>query len=215
MHSITARYEFLMKPKESVGCPQTISAQVGSGNETTSGGFLMLSHQSTAYWTSQRWNAFDIYVFIDLFKFDTADPSPRERMGSGTRLTCTLPQDGRGETVSWSVLPPTQLKGWATHDKNMCIVLFVGTLELRPSTNQPTNQTISVCSMEKWYFRITSNSKVEEEGYVYLVSVEVPAGTEEKRWRDDGGLYVNCDGMCLWWYVSVRISLFAYAFKCV
>ena len=54
--------------------------------------------------------------------------------------------------------------------------------ELLSLDPQPTNQTISVCSMEKWYFRITSNSKVEEKGYVYLVSVEVPAGTEEKRY---------------------------------
>ena len=31
----TASYEFLMKPKESAGCHQTLSAQVGSGDETT------------------------------------------------------------------------------------------------------------------------------------------------------------------------------------
>ena len=30
----TASYEFLMKPKESAGCHQTLSAQVGSGDET-------------------------------------------------------------------------------------------------------------------------------------------------------------------------------------
>ena len=32
----TARYEFLMKPKESAGCHQTLSARVGSGDGTTS-----------------------------------------------------------------------------------------------------------------------------------------------------------------------------------
>ena len=43
---------------------------------------------------------------------------------------------------------------------------------------------------------------VEEKGNVYLVSVEVPAGTEEKSYGEDGvDLYVNCDGVC------VRISL--------
>ena len=43
---------------------------------------------------------------------------------------------------------------------------------------------------------------VEKKGNVYLVSVEVPAGTEEKSYgEDDGDLYVNCDGVC------VRISL--------
>ena len=31
----TASYEFLMKPKESAGCHQTLSAQVGSGDETS------------------------------------------------------------------------------------------------------------------------------------------------------------------------------------
>ena len=31
-----ASYEFLMKPKESAGCHQTLSARVGSGDETTS-----------------------------------------------------------------------------------------------------------------------------------------------------------------------------------
>ena len=31
----TASYEFLMKPKESAGCHQTLSARVGSGDETT------------------------------------------------------------------------------------------------------------------------------------------------------------------------------------
>ena len=30
----TASYEFLMKPKESAGCHQTLSARVGSGDET-------------------------------------------------------------------------------------------------------------------------------------------------------------------------------------
>ena len=40
---------------------------------------------------------------------------------------------------------------------NMYIALFVGTLELSPSTNQ----TISVCSTEKWYFPITSYSKLD------------------------------------------------------
>ena len=32
----TASYEFLMKPKESAGCHQTLSARVGSGDETIS-----------------------------------------------------------------------------------------------------------------------------------------------------------------------------------
>ena len=31
----TASYEFLMKPKESAGCHQTLSARVESGDETT------------------------------------------------------------------------------------------------------------------------------------------------------------------------------------
>ena len=31
----TASYEFLMKPKESARCHQTLSARVGSGDETT------------------------------------------------------------------------------------------------------------------------------------------------------------------------------------
>ena len=31
----TASYEFLMKPKESAGCHQTLSTRVGSGDETT------------------------------------------------------------------------------------------------------------------------------------------------------------------------------------
>ena len=31
----TASYEFLIKPKESAGCHQTLSARVGSGDETT------------------------------------------------------------------------------------------------------------------------------------------------------------------------------------
>ena len=31
----TASYEFLMKPKESAGCHQTLSARVGSGDKTT------------------------------------------------------------------------------------------------------------------------------------------------------------------------------------
>ena len=30
----TASYEFLVKPKESAGCHQTLSARVGSGDET-------------------------------------------------------------------------------------------------------------------------------------------------------------------------------------
>ena len=30
----TTSYEFLMKPKESAGCHQTLSARVGSGDET-------------------------------------------------------------------------------------------------------------------------------------------------------------------------------------
>ena len=33
----TASYEFLMKPKESAGCHQTLSARVGSGDETRAG----------------------------------------------------------------------------------------------------------------------------------------------------------------------------------
>ena len=32
----TASYEFLMKPKESAGCHKTLSARVGSGDETRS-----------------------------------------------------------------------------------------------------------------------------------------------------------------------------------
>jgi len=32
----TASYEFLMKPKESAGCHQTLSVRVGSGDETIS-----------------------------------------------------------------------------------------------------------------------------------------------------------------------------------
>ena len=31
----TASYEFLMKPEESTGCHQTLSLQVGSGDETS------------------------------------------------------------------------------------------------------------------------------------------------------------------------------------
>ena len=31
----TASYKFFMKPKESAGCHQTLSARVGSGDETT------------------------------------------------------------------------------------------------------------------------------------------------------------------------------------
>jgi len=31
----TASYEFLIKPKESAGCHQTLSARVGSGDETS------------------------------------------------------------------------------------------------------------------------------------------------------------------------------------
>ena len=31
----TASYEFLMKPKESAECHQTLSVQVGSGDETS------------------------------------------------------------------------------------------------------------------------------------------------------------------------------------
>ena len=34
----TASYEFLMKPKESAGCHQTLSARVESGDETGGGG---------------------------------------------------------------------------------------------------------------------------------------------------------------------------------
>ena len=38
----TASYEFLMKPKESAGCHQTLSARVGSGDETS--GVAKLGH---------------------------------------------------------------------------------------------------------------------------------------------------------------------------
>ena len=80
----------------------------------------------------------------------------------------------------------------------MYIALFVGTVELNPSTNQ----TISVCS---FILQATVNwMGVREKGNVYLVSVEVPVGTEEKSYDEDGVdlyLYVNCDGVC------VRISL--------
>ena len=91
----------------------------------------------------------------------------------------------------------------------MYIALFVGTLEL----SSPTNQTISVCSMEKWYFRITSNwMGVEEKGCVYLVSVEVPAGTEEKSYdEDDGDLYANvCMYMSAYAYVSTCVYIHMY-----
>ena len=33
MHTVS--YEFLMKPKESAGCHQTLSSRVGAGHETT------------------------------------------------------------------------------------------------------------------------------------------------------------------------------------
>ena len=36
MHAL--HYKFLMKPKESAGSHQTLSARVGSGDKTTSGG---------------------------------------------------------------------------------------------------------------------------------------------------------------------------------
>ena len=36
----TASYEFLIKPKESAGCHQTLSARVGSGDETSATGTL-------------------------------------------------------------------------------------------------------------------------------------------------------------------------------
>ena len=44
----TASYEFIMKPKESAGCHQTLSAQVGSGDETSIVLFLPSCHQNEA-----------------------------------------------------------------------------------------------------------------------------------------------------------------------
>ena len=37
----TANYEFLMKPKESAGCHQTLSMPVGSGDETIEAIFIL------------------------------------------------------------------------------------------------------------------------------------------------------------------------------
>ena len=42
----TASYEFLMKPKDSAGCHQTLSVRVGSGDETTSNHALLARYQS-------------------------------------------------------------------------------------------------------------------------------------------------------------------------
>jgi len=44
----TASYEFLMKPKESAGCHQTLSARVGSGDETS---FTVDIHLVFSYWS--------------------------------------------------------------------------------------------------------------------------------------------------------------------
>ena len=44
----TASYEFLMKPKESAGCHQTLSARLGSGDETISKGELDLHYDALA-----------------------------------------------------------------------------------------------------------------------------------------------------------------------
>ena len=44
----TASYEFLMKPKESAGCHQTLSARVGSGDETKFGS------QTLPVWAGQE-----------------------------------------------------------------------------------------------------------------------------------------------------------------
>ena len=48
----TASYEFLMKPKESAGCHQTLSSQVGSGDETN----ILQEHPfiARAEWSGQR-----------------------------------------------------------------------------------------------------------------------------------------------------------------
>ena len=54
---------------------------------------------------------------------------------------------------------------------------------------------------------------VKEKGCVYLVSVEVPVGTEEKSYDEDGvmmGVYMLIVMVCV-----LCISLFAYVFKCV
>ena len=44
MHA--ASYEFLMKPKDSAGCHQTLSVWVGSGDKTTSNHALLPRYQS-------------------------------------------------------------------------------------------------------------------------------------------------------------------------
>ena len=45
----TASYEFLMKPKESARCHQTLSAWVGSGDETTSSYYTALPYSFHFY----------------------------------------------------------------------------------------------------------------------------------------------------------------------
>jgi len=47
----TANYEILMKPKESARCHQTLSAQVESGDETTS---IMATSTSVIGWLPQH-----------------------------------------------------------------------------------------------------------------------------------------------------------------
>ena len=57
---------------------------------------------------------------------------------------------------------------------------------------------------------------VHEKGNVYLVSVEVPAGTEEKNYdEDDGDLYVNGDGVCVHISLCLHTSPHVSKYTCV
>ena len=58
----TASYEFLMKPKESAGCHQTLSARVGSGDETRRPGESYHVIPATGDVTDSRHG--DIFTFI-------------------------------------------------------------------------------------------------------------------------------------------------------
>ena len=58
----TASYEFLMKPKESAGCHQTLSTRVGSGDETKAS----LICDSLLQWLMVAWDKANMNLLVEL-----------------------------------------------------------------------------------------------------------------------------------------------------
>ena len=64
----TASYKFLMKPKESAGCHQTLSARVGSGDETTTVAELAIARDMSAKFKAFSFPVIKSYSVVSVFR---------------------------------------------------------------------------------------------------------------------------------------------------